>query len=95
MSLLVAIFRGEHTLDGLRNADVRQQLFGSTTDPQVRRRQANKTSRLFRRLHVHGLLAKIPRSRRWRVTQRGNVLLTTLIQCHYEKYPEILNQMAA
>jgi hypothetical protein len=95
LSLLVAVFRGEHALRGFRNEDVRQQLFGETKDPRLRRRQANKTSRLFRRLHVHGLLAKIPRSRRWRVTKRGNIMLSTLIQCHYEKYPEILTQLAA
>lgn len=95
LSLLVAIFRGEHTLDGIRNEDVRRELFGTSRDRKVRRRHANKTSRLLRRLHVHGLLAKIPRSRRWRVTKRGNILVTTLIQCHYEKYPELLAQLAA
>jgi hypothetical protein len=95
LSLLVAIFRGEHTLDGIRNEDVRRELFGTSPDPKVRLRHANKTSRLLRRLHVHGLLSKIPRSRRWRVTKRGNILITTLIQCHYEKYPELLAQLAA
>ena len=95
LSLLLAVFRGEHLLDGFRNKDIRRQLYGNSKDVKVRRRQANKTSRLFRRLHVHGLLAKIPRSRRWRVTQRGNVLLTTLLQCHYKKYPELLTQLAA
>ena len=95
LSLLVAIFRGEHALVGTRNEDVRQQLFGASSDRQVRRRQANTTSRLVRRLHVHSLLAKIPRSRRWRITQRGNILLSALIQCHYEKYPELLPQLAA
>lgn len=95
LSLLVAIFRGEHTLAGFRNEDIRQQLFGEAKDPHLRRRQANKTSRLFRRLRVHGLLAKIPRSRRWRVTKRGTIMLSTLIQCHYQKYPELLAQLAA
>lgn len=95
LSLLVAIFRGEHSLQGFRNEDVRRQLFGETKDRRLRRRQANKTSRLFRRLHVHGLVAKIPRSRRWRLTRRGNTLLTTLIRCHYQEYPHILAQLAA
>jgi len=94
LSLLAAIFRGEHALDGFRNEDIRRRLFGEVKVGQVRRHQANKTRRLLRRLHVHGLLAKIPRSGRWRVTQRGHILVTTMIQCHYHKYPEILAQLA-
>ena len=31
-----------------------------------------KLGRCFRRLHAHGLIAKIPRTRRWRVTAYGH-----------------------
>ena len=30
-----------------------------------------KVSRIFRRFHAHGLIAKLPRTRRWRVTLYG------------------------
>ena len=95
LQLFAAIFRGEHALSGVRNKNVRRQLFGEAPDPERRRRQATKVSRLFRRLHVHGLLAKIPRSRRWRLTDRGNLLLSTFLKCHHEKYPELLAALAA
>jgi hypothetical protein len=94
LRLFAAIFRGEHTLHGIRNRDVRHQLFGETTDRDLRPRQANKVSRLFRRLHVHGLMAKIPRSRRWRLTERGTLLISVFLKCHYEKYPELLAALA-
>jgi len=95
LRVFAAIFRGEHTLHGIRNQDVRRQLFGETTDRDLRRRQANKVSRLFRRLHIHGLLAKIPRSRRWRLTERGTLQISVFLKCHYEKYPELLATLAA
>jgi len=95
LRLFAAIFRGEHTLQGMCNGDVRRQLFGETTDRDLRRRQANKVSRLFRRLHVHGLLAKIPRTRRWRLTKRGTILTSMFLQYHYDKYPELLAALAA
>lgn len=38
-----------------------------------------RVSRCFRRLHAYGLIAKIPRRRRWRVTNYGrNVMGTSL-----------------
>ena len=95
LRLFTAIFRGEHTLHGMRNQDIRRQLFGETRDAQLRRRQANRVSRTFRRLHVHGLLAKIPRSRRWRLTERGNLLITMFLKCHHENYPQLLAALAA
>ena len=94
LRLFAAIFRGEQTLQGMRNQDVRRQLFGETTVRDLRRRQANKVSRLFRRLHVHGILAKIPRSRRWRLTRRGTLIVSMFLKCHHENYPELLAAIA-
>jgi hypothetical protein len=36
--------------------------------------------RLFNKLHARGLIAKIPRSRRWRVTQKGWRVLGPLVE---------------
>jgi len=94
LRLFAAIFRGEHALQGIRNQDVRRELYGQPRDRDLRRRCANRVSRLFRRLHVHGLLAKIPRTRRWRLTQRGTLLITMFLQCHYDKYPSLLAALA-
>ena len=45
---------------GFRNADIRVQLFGELGDAQRRRRRSAQVSRILKRLHVHGLIAKIP-----------------------------------
>jgi hypothetical protein len=95
VALFVALLRGEHAIHGIRNANVRAHLFGEARSAVVRRRHANRTSRLLKRLHVHGLIAKIPHSRRWRLTARGTVVITVIMKCHYEKYPELLAFLAA
>ncbi len=77
LDLFTAVLKGEHALMGFRNRDIRKHLFKQPRTLDQRRRQANAVSRLLKRLHVRGLIAKIPRSRRWRVTQAGHVTLAT------------------
>jgi hypothetical protein len=42
-------------------------------------------TRQLQLLRAHGLIAKIPRSRRYRVTAKGEVLMTAAIYVH-DKY---------
>jgi len=95
VALFAALLRGEHAIVGIRNADLRRELFGEPQSRILRKRHANRTGRLLKRLHVHGLIAKIPHSRRWRLTSRGTVVITAILKCHYEKYPELLAAFAA
>lgn len=87
VKLFQAVLSGEHLLRGFHNAEIREALWGLTSDYRQRRRRANAVTRLLKRLHVRGLLAKIPRTRRWRVTARGHKLLGTMIQLHYHGLP--------
>jgi len=65
---------GEHCLHGFTNRDIRSRLTGThwlracADDPK---KPSTKVGRCFRRLHAHGFIAKIPRTRRWRVTDYG------------------------
>jgi hypothetical protein len=92
-TLFAAVLRGEHTLQGLRNRDLRVRLFGpaAATD----RRRSAHVSRLLKRLHLRGLLAKIPRSRRWRVTQLGHAVLSTAVLLREEHFPNVFLKDAA
>jgi len=85
LALFTAVLKGEHALMGFRNQDIRNHLFAKPTSLVQRRRQANAVSRLLKRLHVRGLIAKIPRSRRWRVTRSGHVTLATSLTL-YDKH---------
>lgn len=88
VKLFQAVLCGDHLIHGFRNADIRRHLWSETKDPAQRRRQANRVTRLLKRLHVRGLTAKIPHTRRWRVTRKGQKLLGAIIQLHYHGLPE-------
>jgi hypothetical protein len=83
VSLFQAVMSGEHLLRGFRNADIREKLWGKSKDRRERQRQANRITRQLKKLHVRRLLAKIPRTHRWRVTNRGQQLLGAILQLHY------------
>lgn len=93
--LFAAVMRGEHLLTGFANRDIRPHLFAPTRSPAESRRQAARASRLLKRLHMHGLIAKVQRSRRWRVTHKGHALMTTVLVLHHQHYPNTLHQQAA
>jgi hypothetical protein len=85
--LFEAVLRGEHLLNGFRNADIRRGLHGETRDSGVRRRQSAAVGRLLKRLHVRGLIAKVPRTRRWRVTDSGQHLLGVVVRLYHDGLP--------
>lgn len=93
--LFAAVLRGEHLLSGFANRDVRSSLCGFTRNKAESRRHAARVSRLLKRLHMHGLIARIQRSRRWRVTHKGHALMTMVLMLHDEHYPQVLSQNAA
>jgi hypothetical protein len=85
--LFEAVMSGDHLLKGFQNADIRELLCGSCRDRAQKTRQANAVTRLLKRLHVRRLIAKIPRTRRWRTTALGQKLLGTMIHLHYHGLP--------
>jgi len=87
VKLFQAVLAGHHHLRGFRNADIRRTLWGDRRDPGQRQRQAHAVTRLLQRLHVRGLVAKIPRTRRWRVTAKGQQLLGNIVHLHYHGLP--------
>jgi hypothetical protein len=81
---------GEHALHGFTNRDVRQHLARTPYPlaPQAEK-QPGQVTRLFRRLHAHGLIAKIPHSRRWRVSLSGRRTMATAIKLREVAYPSL------
>jgi hypothetical protein len=85
--LFKAILQGQHHLHGFRNAAVRAALFlAAPTDPLTQRRLAARVRRTLKRLHVRGLIARIPHSRRWRVTLDGHAFMGMAIKHHDDIY---------
>jgi hypothetical protein len=78
--LFRAVLDGDHIARGFRNADIREPLFGRLLQRRQQRRASAAVGRLLKRLHVRHLVAKIPRTRRWRVTEHGRHLLSRAVQ---------------
>jgi hypothetical protein len=77
--LLETVNRGDWTLKGFRNRDLRPLLFSAAKNKQDQRRQAAKVSRRLALLHAHGLISKVSRTHRWLVTAKGRRILTALL----------------
>jgi hypothetical protein len=84
-----ALLDGQHMIRGFSNPDIRDKLKDS---PHLKNitgpcRQSAKVTRIFNRCHAHGLIAKIPHSRRWRLTKHGRVAMTASIQLREVQFP--------
>jgi hypothetical protein len=87
-ALFRAVLRGEHAVRGFRNGELAERLFGPRpTDPRERRQRCGRVSRRISLLRAHGLVAKIPRSRRYRVTDRGQRFMSTAIWVRTKLFP--------
>jgi hypothetical protein len=83
--LFEAVLAGDHIAQGFRNKDIRGSIHGDAKDRRHRQRQSATIGRQFKRLHVRGLIAKIPRTQRWRVTKRGRRILGDTLRT-YRRY---------
>jgi hypothetical protein len=90
LDLLRAVNRGEFLLHGFRNRDIASGLFGSTRDPAERRRRSAATGRLLRLLRAHGIIRKLSRTHRYRVTTRGRELIAAVIAAHDARVSSLL-----
>jgi hypothetical protein len=80
LPLLAAINRGEHCVNGFRNRDLVPLLYPDSPDTSdEKRRRMARTSRLVRLLRAHGLVRKVTRTHRYRLTPRGRVIATAVL----------------
>jgi hypothetical protein len=94
-TLFEVLMSGEHILHGFTNRELREKLaraaFPLAPDPT---KHAGQVTRLLRRLHVHQLIAKIPRSRRWRVSLHGRRVMATAVKLRDVAYPSLYAEAA-
>ena len=78
--LLAAISRGEFTVAGLRNRDLRRLLFDAAAAAKPeQRRNAAVVSRKLALPRAHRLIRKVARTHRYHLTKRGRTIVTALI----------------
>jgi hypothetical protein len=91
VALLEAVSRGEFAIAGLRNRDLRALLFGAATGSEAERRQQSaKVTRLLTLLRGHGLIAKIAKTHRYQVTDKGRKCLSALLAARRANTQQLL-----
>ena len=92
-ALFLAVLRGEHRLQGFRQRDVAARLYPRPSkDAAERRRRSARVTRQLQLLRAHGLVAKVPRARRYRVTAKGEALMSAAIYVRYKHLPKELSE---
>jgi hypothetical protein len=81
--LLRCLARGEFLINGFRNRDLRKLLCPATTDARVQRQQAAAMTRKLALLRAHGLIVKVQKTHRYRLSAEGQ-RLTTALRAAYE-----------
>jgi len=90
-ALFEAALRGEYAVRGFRNGELAERLFGPVpSDPAERRRRCGRVSRRISLSRAHGLVAKVPRARRYRVTASGQRFMSTAIHLRRKLFPKEL-----
>jgi len=92
--LATVLLRGEFSLHGFRNRDVRQLLYPETKTPDEQRRSSGKVTRLLRLFRAHGLIQKVSGTHRYQITAKGRRTLPAFIVARNAS-TEKLNEMAA
>lgn len=92
--LLEIVNRGEFSLLGFRNRDLREQLFGETKSKEQQKRQAAKVTRLIRMLRAHGIVQKISHTHRYTLTHQGREIITALLTARNANIKKLI-QLAA
>ena len=88
-----AVLAGEHSILGFRNRDLQARLYRvHPKSPTEAKSRCSRVSRIVSKLRGHGLLAKVPGSRLYRVTQRGQRVMGLAIRFRQLDFP---NAMAA
>jgi predicted transcriptional regulator len=71
LKLLLAIVRGEFTISGFHNKDIRKYLPG---------KNSGQVSRLIKRLRIHGLIRKAKNAYKYYVTKLGKQIILTALK---------------
>ena len=93
--MFFAVLRGEHALRGFCSRDLAAYLGQPpSNDPLQRRRDSARRSRLLQLLRAHGLIAKLPHTRRYRVTDRGFAFMSAAIHVRHDVFQNAMTEAA-
>jgi hypothetical protein len=93
--LMAAVNRGEFSINGFRNRDLRVLLYGAqdVSLPEAKR-QAARITRQVRLLRAHGLIKKVQSTHRYTLTSTGRITINALLAAQHISSKQ-LAQLAA
>jgi hypothetical protein len=95
LELFRAVLAGEHAIVGFRNADLAARLYRHPPGrPEDAQRRCARVSRLIAKLRGHGLVAKVPHLRLYRVTPYGQKVMTAALAVHDDTFPDVYSRAA-
>ena len=89
--IMETVCDGRYLINGFRNKDISQSILPDMKDT---RKRSSKTSRILKKLRQHGLIKKVPRSRRYHVTSKGRRVMGALIELRHKDYPKLAAKAA-
>ncbi len=89
-----AVLDGSHAINGFRNKDLRNSLYGLVKTEGEAKKRSSKITRVIRKLRAHKLIAKIPRSSRYKVTKKGYRILGVSLKLKKKDFPLLLKKVA-
>ena len=94
-ALLTVVSDPKWQLDGLRNRDLSEALYGALPEEEgERKRRSAKVSRLLRLLRGHGILQKVPKSYRYRVCANSRDGLLALLAARQASVDTLIGKAA-
>ena len=95
VALFEAVNRAEFCVNGVRNRDLQRLLFATAPrSSQERRRRSARISYLLRILRAHGILHKVPKSHRYKVSPKGRDLLVAVLSAHHASVDKLTHLAA-
>ncbi|HZU71204.1 MAG TPA: hypothetical protein VE990_00400 [Acidimicrobiales bacterium] len=89
LALFRAVLAGQNNINGFRNSDITRQLYPRPpANLDEAHRRCERVSRLIVKLRGHGLVAKVPRARLYRVTPYGQRVLAAAVAIHDEGFAD-------
>ena len=76
---MTIVNRGDFSLTGFGNRDLRFHFYPAVKDKPKQRTEMAAVGRRLRLLRAHGLIAKVPKTHRYVVTEKGRNLITALL----------------
>jgi hypothetical protein len=88
LALFRGVLCGAHNIVGFRNHDLTARLYPRPpSDEREARRRCARTCRLIAKMRGHGLIAKVPGARLYRITPHGQRILTSVLAIHDQQFP--------